>query len=271
MRLDKFILAYDGNKYQEVKKYLNLSRIIAKNYDVIAEPFCGIFGFTRAFAEINKNPDTLYYLNDINTDIINFYKNISLDLIKEYLSIINSLPENGLRATDIANPNIRLISRGMCLAYFDRHKGIQKCKHFIENWEQWEAFFSRCRFYNLPATEFYALLPKNTFVFYDPPYFHSECTQYVKHLDGVDGTQYYIDIYQEMKSRNFDSILITNNIAIISHMYKAEFTYFILTGLYNNSTRSKNKRSNITQHFRKNIKLHIVFDNIRKIKLKKLI
>jgi site-specific DNA-adenine methylase len=268
MRLDKFILAYDGNKYREVKKHLNLSRIIAKNYDVIAEPFCGIFGFTRAIAEINKNPDTLYYLNDINTDIINFYKNISLDLIKEYLGIIDSLPENGLSATDIADPIIKLIGRGMCISYFDKHKALQKCKHFIEHWEQWQAFFSRCRFYNLPASEFYALLPNNTFIFYDPPYFHSNCEQYIKHLDNIDGTQYYIDIYQEMKARKFDSILITNDIAIISYMYKAEFTYFIFEGRYNNSTKSRQTRSVGENNFRKNKKVHVVFDNIKKIRLK---
>ena len=268
MRLDKFILAYDGNKYQEVKKHLNLQRLIAKNYDVIAEPFCGIFGFTRAFAEINKNPDTLYYLNDINTDIINFYKNISLNLIKECLTKLEAMPEEGLYAKDIEDYALRTMSRGICIRYFDRHKGIQKCKRFIDNWEQWEAFFSRCRFYNLPASEFYALLPKNTFVFYDPPYFHSECTQYVKHLDGVDGTQYYIDIYEEMKSHKFDSILITNDIAIISYMYKAVFSYFILTGTYQNTTQSRTKRGNSTQQFRKNKKLHIVFDNMKKIKLK---
>ena len=71
-----------------------------------------------------------------------------------------------------------------------------------------------------------------------------------------------------MKSHKFDSILITNDIAIISYMYKAVFSYFILTGTYQNTTQSRTKRGNSTQQFRKNKKLHIVFDNMKKIKLK---
>ena len=63
---------YLGNKYLESKTKLSLymDKAIANinDYDIIAEPFCGIYGFSRYAHLIGFKGE--YLLNDINKDLI---------------------------------------------------------------------------------------------------------------------------------------------------------------------------------------------------------
>ena len=51
--MNNFIFSYNGNKYLETKKHIFKNNILQNinDYDVICEPFCGIFGFSRVAYE----------------------------------------------------------------------------------------------------------------------------------------------------------------------------------------------------------------------------
>jgi site-specific DNA-adenine methylase len=79
--LDKFVINYNGNKFLETNKYLKGRINNIEEYDIIAEGCCGIFGFTRSLFsgelfEKLKNSDKVpeIWLNDINNDLIDFFK-----------------------------------------------------------------------------------------------------------------------------------------------------------------------------------------------------
>ena len=74
--MDRFILNYNGNKYNECKKYLH--DVDYENFDYVCEPFGGIFGFSRFVHTVNKNFKK-FLINDIDKNIIDFYKELKND------------------------------------------------------------------------------------------------------------------------------------------------------------------------------------------------
>lgn len=115
--MNNFLFSYHGNKYIESKKYLNEigSRSIYNDFSqeslnanpsiVIIEPFCGIFGFSRAFyeieiykkekAEIRPNfGDVKFIFNDIDSEMIGEYILMKNDIdkyIDDFKNDFNSL------------------------------------------------------------------------------------------------------------------------------------------------------------------------------------
>lgn len=88
-KLDRFLLNYNGNKYNETKKYL--SNYLNKDYDIICEPFCGIFGFSRYFIEYNQDYKGEIWLNDINKDLIDTMKILQSDPSGLFVELENLL------------------------------------------------------------------------------------------------------------------------------------------------------------------------------------
>ncbi len=78
--MNNFLFSYNGNKYLEIKKYFVSSNCFKdiNDYDIIVEPFCGIFGFSRYYYE--KGFSGEIWLNDINSDLINYYNKMKNDL-----------------------------------------------------------------------------------------------------------------------------------------------------------------------------------------------
>ena len=85
IRYDRFILNYQGNKYLETKKYFK--ELDIRDYDIIVEPFAGIFGFSRALYEMNPEYDGVFWINDIDPDLIAFYKQLKKKMRKTIQAI----------------------------------------------------------------------------------------------------------------------------------------------------------------------------------------
>lgn len=257
--MDRFIFNYNGNKYQETKKHL--SDWLVKNineYDIIAEPFCGIFGFSRYAYE--KGFKGEFLLNDITTGLIDAFNKLKFnmdDYITELESEIKKYPDSR-SITDDKNKSydVALVCRGLCNHLSDKDNGLKKVKNFNAKKDRYRDLFNKCQFSNLDYDEFIRNLPNNkrVLIFLDPPYFNSDNTRYsnnFKEEDGYnDGTSVYIKLYEHMKKSPHCVLFVMNKIDLINYIYK-DFIKFEYKGTYQNTAMSKGKSK----------KHHIVYSN----------
>lgn len=232
--MDRFILNYHGNKYQETKKYLK-DEITTSNYDVIAEPFCGIFGFSRAYYLFNQNKETKFYLNDINKDIIDFYKELKEDFDKALKPIEDFM--NSKKYIDYDKDNITKIipkddyllkylfkaTYGMSL----KQRGVSKLKNFKLMKNKYQEFFKRCEFFNYDAQDFVEILKKEQdkkiLIYYDPPYFSSSNQTYINNNNNEiyqDNTTMYINILKNYQELNISQLFVMNKLDVINYLFK---------------------------------------------------
>jgi len=273
--MDRFLLNYNGNKYREVKKFLS-DEIKEMNYDIIAEPFCGIFGFSRVFYLLNENKNTKFYLNDINSDIINLYKDFQKDFDRTIEKIEEVFEDEEYKKADDNITKVEIIKNSYILqcifkmgigSIMCKHKGIIKIKNFKLKKLEYIEMLKRCEFFNLDQNDFIKHLQevkenddkKKILIYYDPPYFNSNNNDYAKYIDNIkkaeeynDGTTMYINIFENMKNiKNIDQIITMNKIDIINYIFK-EFKQYEETGTYGciniikNGTNYKSKKHHIT-------------------------
>lgn len=280
MRLDQFIINYNGNKYRESKQHL--SHLKLGNYDVIAEPFCGIFGFSRAYYELNPGFTGKFWLNDIDNELIEIFNRIKADPNKFINEIVEELSkystDSELSRDKTKSRALELISCGMTPNLCQIKKGNAKIKGFINKLPLYAEFFKRVEFFNMKSDDFIKHcedMGHKTFYYFDPPYFNSSNVSYNKYAhneeaDYRDGTQIYVDIYNHFKNKG-NCIMVLNSIAFINYFFK-DYIYKICDdGVYNGIGLSKNNVGNA-----RNKKRHIIYANfepavVRKIKLIKVI
>lgn len=264
MKLDRFLLSYNGNKYMETKKYLHDLDI--SNYDIITEPFGGIFGFSRAMIELNPNFKGEIWINDINTDLINILKelkNNSNDFINKVIKEAEKYKTDLEVKQDNNKSNaIKLIFRRINFSCFNLQKGYQKINNYKEKIEEYNSFFEKVKLFNLPFEKFIELLPKKKkcLIFLDPPYFNSSNTdydnsEYNKDEDGYrDGTKIYTDIYElfnNNNNKNWKKIFILNKIHFINNFF-GKWKFKEYSGKYNNTSKTK-------EGYKKSFKKHIIY------------
>lgn len=255
MKLDRFIINYNGNKYLEVKKYLSEDLEQYKNYDIICEPCCGIFGFSRAFLELVPDYKGEFWLNDINTNLINDLTNIKNkpeQIIKQLKEELSKYKEDKELSDDKNKSRLlHLITRTSNQRLCNISKGDVKIKNYEEKINDYKIFFDKVKFYNLDCNEFIKQLPKNKkiLIFFDPPYFDSNNTDYQnketnKKEEYTDNTQLYVNIYETFKNNNkLNCIMIINKIEFLNYFFN-KWKYKEFTGKYQMS---------------KNIKKHIIY------------
>lgn len=225
--MDRFILTYQGNKYLETKKYLY--NIDFNQYDIIAEPFCGIFGFSR-YAHF-KGFKGQYYLNDSNIDLINVLKNLKDNMDDAINNLKNELSKyktDQELSKDTQKSYILLrSSNATCDRLCQIRKGETKIKNFIEKKEQYNNFFKQCILSNCDANQFIQQLPtdKKILIYFDPPYFNSYNQQYNINIDAdldgyKDGSYIYIDILNIFKTSNNGLIMVCNHMDILHYIFK---------------------------------------------------
>lgn len=180
--MNNFLFNYAGNKYAETKKYLDKEcKQIAKSkhITVICEPYCGIFGFSRAFYELtNKdgNGHITYKLNDIDGDLIEFYKQLKQDYKNKMKQVIRSLSAtqsmntSQIRKYIKTSKHLKVFSKLSNFLSYERLRS--KVFNFIKKKEMYMQFFDQCTFYNMDAFEFMEkhCSTKNAIAFIDPPY-----------------------------------------------------------------------------------------------------
>ncbi len=257
--MDRFILNYNGNKYNETKKYLN-DFILNSNYSYIAEPFGGIFGFSRYYYLLKNNKNLKFLINDIDTDLINFYKDLKKDFdstinkIKKDFETLNINQDKELTKYLIKNKDdfkiIRLISMSTCSCYSIK-KFETKINNFIKKKNEYIDMFKKIEFYNLEFNEFLELhnRKKNILFYFDPPYFNSNNlyydTKFIDKNDYHDGTSIYIQILKHFekneKNLNISNLFVLNKIDIINYIFK-KYIHSEYKGIYQNT---KNKKHHI--------------------------
>ena len=257
--MNHFLFSYDGNKYLETKKYL--SSFIEKNindYDIIVEPFCGIFGFSRYAYE--KGFKGQFYLNDINANLIKEYKLMQDDL-PTYLDTITADVDKYTSDREMSDDknkayHLNLVARTLRAGLCSIDSAHRKIKNFSLKKDTYIQFFNNATFFNLDYLDFIESLPKDKkiLIYLDPPYFQSNNKTYdnaKREDDGYcDGTTMYIKLYELLKSSSHDILFIMNKIDLINYIYK-DFIKKEYKGTYNNSGAKKGKSP----------KHHIVYAN----------
>jgi site-specific DNA-adenine methylase len=226
--MNQFIFSYNGNKYLEIKKHLLKSELLEyiNEYDVIVEPFCGLFGFSRVAYEHGFKGE--FYLNDINTDLINSFKSMKNDLNKFIDDIENELShytvDSCLSKSKLKSYSLEKTTRGITSNLLSIEKGKAKIKNFKGKIKLYENMLDKCSFFNLNASQFINELPKDKkiLIFYDPPYFNSDNKEYqfdFKDGEYHDGTLIYIDILKNMKDLQHHQLFIMNKIEYAGSYY----------------------------------------------------
>ncbi|MCP4119572.1 MAG: hypothetical protein GY737_30060, partial [Desulfobacteraceae bacterium] len=205
-----------------------------------------------------------FLINDIDTDLIKFYKDLQKDfegtlnkIKKEFEEITKDMKEDKELTQYLRNnkgeinPMIYLISSsvGNCCQI---NKFYTKFNNFMNKKTEYKELFKRIRFYNMDAQEFIKKhqAKKNILFYFDPPYFNSNNINYNHCLNKTnsyhDGTSIYIDILEHFKkqSNNSYSIFVLNKIDIINYVFK-DYFYQEYKGVYQNTG--------------KNIKHHIIY------------
>lgn len=260
--LNHFILKYSGNKYNETKKYLLNEIDKFKNVDIIIEPFCGIFGFSRVFIEKNKDFKGEIWLNDINTEMINFFKSLKhnpnklINDIENELKKYNSYSDFKQARKNKTYPDyFKLFFNDVNFRYGDIQKNLNNSiNNFKKKMDLYKHFFDKVKLFNLEFNEFMEIIPKEKtcLIFFDPPYFNSSNRDYVnysndnKKISYCDGTTIYLNIlsyFENNNDKNKILLMVINKIDIINYLFK-QYTYLEYKGIYNGS---------------KNIKHHIIY------------
>jgi len=251
--MDRFIINYNGNKYQETKKYLT-EFIEKSNYTYIAEPFGGIFGFSRYYYLLKKDNSKLKFLiNDLDNDLIEFYTDLkkdfdgTLDRLKlKFEDIIKDMKIDA-ELTDYLKKNkedtklIQMMSKSVS-SCFSITKFITKFDNFLKKKKEYIDMLNRTAFYNLEANEFINKHKhkKNILFYFDPPYFNSNNKEYtVCDKEGYyDGTTIYIEILKHFKTSKASNLFILNKIDVINYIFK-DYIYSEYTGVYGNKGKTK--------------------------------
>lgn len=255
--MDRFIISYNGNKYQETKKHL--LNHVATDVDYIAEPFCGIFGFSRAYFLNNPDSDVKYLLNDTNKELIDLYINLKNDydgVIKKINIFIESddfqkHEDTGKEFNKFMKKQdfiIQNMFRTMCQGIFNK-KNVSRIKNFVAKRDIYTKFFKKCEFYCLDYTDFMEIVnQKKCLVYYDPPYFNSYNLAYQLSKEDneyYDGTKMYLDILKYFESNN-KCIMVLNQIAVIDKLFEKYI---------------KTRYSGVYSNLSKNIKRHVIYSN----------
>lgn len=238
-----FPFNYCGNKYQETKKLIksNLLDMNFEKYDIIAEPLCGIFGFSRLVMEYNPNFKGEFWFNDINSGHIKLLKDILFDT-KETKKYLLDLFEKYAHLND-TDLNRIFREESITSKYFTSSMSYVKFKENLkrkidmiseENTKKYNNF--KIKFFNMNSTQFIDLLEaerdKNIFIYFDPPYMNSNTSPYHNEKEKrifnnkeydkrVDISEIYLDIFlcKQRKPNNIDCLLVINKLALINYLF----------------------------------------------------
>jgi site-specific DNA-adenine methylase len=253
--MNNFLFNYAGNKYVETKKYLSdecIKIVKSKSITSICEPYCGIFGFSRAFYEVTTehgNDHITYKLNDIDTDLISFYKQLKKNYNATMKPIVNEVMklENAnvsqIRKHLKESQHLRVFSKLM--NYVTYKSLLSKVSNFLSKKQSYVKFLKKCTFYNLDAFEFMEKHCENnkTITFVDPPYNFSFNTSYTSFTSNhknytYDPTHIFVYLSKSKKSKLM-YIGVIDGSSLMLHTFKHHL-YKSITKNYTMSNRSVN-------------------------------
>jgi len=248
MTKHNFFFSYVGGKGKDmphIKKYIPNSGI-----KLIAEAFCGSGAFSRSIYYDNDNNVSMkYHLNDIDTHLIKFYKNIKLNKLSSYIEYFNdNIPkyydEDVNKPTEKwrklsrernkikINNNMlwylykRACSRGCLLDYGRVKKGYN-----VSDFDDCIKFYTEkeIKYTNYDYMKIIELYKNNksALIFLDPPYFSSFNSSYNGYYPSetenkiiIDNTEMYINILEALRTAKCKIMLIINSNHITRFIYK---------------------------------------------------
>jgi len=267
-----FYFQYDGNKRTEIKHFNDY--LTNTTYDKIIEPFCGSCAISLHNYIKNNKKHIKYYLNDIETNLINFLNDVKNGKINEYFNFVNSLENRNTDAYNEIKQKYKNDENNVLYWFYHRslhnfHVGVnpfnhksRKAKGYLKNkYESTTDFFmssnvilSNCDFVEI--MERY----KNdemAMLFLDPPYFDScnmsyntYCSSNKSDEDGTkcDGSYMYVYLLNFMKTCKCKVIFIHRTVSIIEYIFK-EFKTIDYLKQYGATILTKNGyKKNNTHH-----------------------
>jgi 16S rRNA G966 N2-methylase RsmD len=274
MKLDRFLFCYNGNKFNEITKMKKKVKLDINNYNIIAEPFCGIFGFSRCVFDENFKGEI--WLNDLDPLLIEALTilknnpdkifNIIDEASKKYDELDNKYAKSMRLDKHLNSSHDELIKsyilRCMCgfrgnLLMLNKLK--YKLKNYKEKLDDYTLFFKKVKLFNLDYNEFIKLLPNNnkTLIYLDPPYLNSYNMDYNKFCEKTineniikDNTIIYIDILKLLKKLKTHIIMTINGNALMKYIYNKYLIY---------------EEDKTYQHKNKNKTTHITISNFLKL------
>ena len=237
----KFYFQYSGTKRNDmkfIKDAINLKKIKR-----IVEPFCGSCAFSLyCYRELNFKGEII--LNDIDKNLIEFYKDVKVNGSENYFKFVIDKYNNGKITKEEhsklinEDKNKSLLNWFYFKRYDGRFKYLYNLKHFtIEKYQKnkdviksLDNFFQdkNIKLYNCDYTDIINEYKddKYTLFYLDTPFFNSYnagYTKYYKNLDEhnniIDNTKIYIDIIELLKLKSKVIVSINDN-SLIRYIYK---------------------------------------------------
>lgn len=266
-----FYIAYNGNKTNEIKNFINYFNI--DDYDNIIEPFGGSLAFSRYIYNIDIDKKLNYHISDINEELIYFCNNIYKDkenIIIETLKDINNIENKedfNLYINNKKNINDKDFLKYYLFLYkyymirpglYKLNKAKPKFKDYNKKTLLSDEFFKNNEYKYL---DFKINLEKfkddeRAFLFLDPPYVNSDNSFY--RFNECENIWEYL--YNYLNSCKCKFILIVNDNTfmkiIFKNFYKGEYNKkYLGTKIYKIKDIKLDEKN-------KNICNHIIFSNI---------
>lgn len=286
--LNRYPINFLGNKYVEGRNLIydpNINIDYSK-YDIICEPFCGIYGFSRALYESKKLKNNCeIWLNDINPHLISFINKFksrdkklieTLKNVKEETKNLSDL-ETKKYINNLDNQEMIFILKHMgimsCFGMINKNKLYTKINNFLDNdvHEKHKDMLENIKTFNMDYMEFMDILPKNKniLIYFDPPYIISSNTSYdierkfekFKYNDKtytipIDATNIYVDIinlFNKKKNKKHNYLLVINKVSIV-HEFMKKHLLISYPKMYQSSSIKKGETS-----YSKNFTIHNVY------------
>ncbi len=237
----KFFFPYIGNKWDESKNIYK--HICLDDIETIIEPFCGSCSFSvYGFVKLGVN-DKKYILNDIDSNLINFIKDVKKGELKNYIDNCNSEAQkyyDDIKLWHIARKkkelkcgyewfNIKRLSRGNMLKDFSYKNKENKHKEIdYHNYKLQESFF-KSENVSLENEDYLKILEKykndeSVLLFLDPPYIDSYNALYcgftdTNHSYDIDNTKMYVDIINFIKTCKCKVAMVINENALTRYLF----------------------------------------------------
>jgi site-specific DNA-adenine methylase len=242
-----FYFPYQGNKRLEIKHLAEYTRGISeKKYDTIVEPFCGSCAFSLAMYKNGFRGRIV--INDADETLVRFLRDIQENGSQKYFDFHNEkVCDNltreryhallGQKRDDL----LHWFFYRKCF-YITEHRYYEKLMNKTAERTAAHALFDeflrhceiRCGDYNDVFDEFEG--DDRCFMFLDPPYLDSYNRDYAKFTKDGDGTYFYAEIIQKLKSdaTRCSLLMVINGNSLTKYIYRkytvAEYEKIYSTG-----------------------------------------
>ena len=254
------IIKYPGGKRNEIKYF---EKYIPNEYIRYVEPFVG--GGAVFFHLEPKRA----LINDLNENLIDFYKSLSSNsnkIIKELKEMKNE-EDFFYTIRDMFNSKIEpKYSKASMFFYLNKtaYSGVSRYNKKGEfntpygrykNYNPWKFItkesidlLKRTEIMNKDFTEIFKLLNENDFVFLDPPYM-SDFKQYSVQKDGDNGfsEQKQFELAECFKNSKAKCLMVISDLGIIRNLYK-DYIKDEYEKKYSVNAKNQKENKNVVKH-----------------------